>query len=82
MVCMYGILHHNGKLFFESLTEALATGERDLFYSNDNNCVIQTVRTGHCVSRTDKGNFYKQLDEKTNIYSWYFNPELQELSDL
>ena len=82
MVCMYGILYHNGKLFFEPLTEALATGERDLFYSNDNNCVIQTVRTGHCVSRTDMSSFYKQLDEKTNIYSCYFNREWRDLADL
>ncbi len=82
MVCMYGILYHNGTFFFDPLDEALATAEKDMFHSTDSIGSIQTVRTGHTVSKGDLGILYKALDQATNIYSWYFNPKLRNLADL
>ncbi len=82
MVCMYGVLQHNGAFFFDPLNEALSTAEKDMYFTADNSSTPQTVRTGHKVSLTDMSSFYSKLDQATNIYSWYFNPELRDNADL
>ena len=92
MAGMYGVIYREGKLYFDPLNEALATAEKDMQYETSDNCDIKTVRTGHTkmaegsssLSWTQPSNaeFLKKLDTTTEIYSWYFKPELQKLADL
>ncbi len=92
MAGMYGVIYREGKLYFDPLNEALATAEKDMQYETSDNCDIKTVRTGHTKMAEDSSSlswtqptnaeFLKKLDTTTEIYSWYFKPELQKLADL
>ena len=82
MMCMYGVLHHKGTFYFDPLNEALATAEKDVYYTKDKNSDIKTVRLGHKVSLAYSSDSYKEIDQATKLYSWYFNPELRKLADL
>ncbi len=82
MMCMYGVLHHKGEFYFDPLNEALATAEKDVYYTKDKSSAIKTVRLSHVVSSHYTHIGFQSLEEATKLYSWYFNPELRELADL